>query len=673
MSTPAIVRHSLAALLLIGAGAAQAQVPCGTWNPVALPAAPGNGLASVSASSATDMWAVWKAVYHWDGASWTIVPAPGIGHPDPLGYADTTLSDVVAISPGDAWIVGNRAFLGSPQMLAEHWNGSSWTVVPSPTITGGSGFNAVAAINANDVWAVGYRAGGLPEFQAVTVTLTAHWNGSTWTAVPSPNISNRTHALLSVAAIATNDVWAVGYYRNMGELYQTLILHWNGSSWSITPSPNFPGAENQLFGVSGTSANDVWAVGGAWDGVVNTQIFLHWDGSAWSQVTGPGGPTACVGCSGDVLAMGPNDVWAVGNTIGHWDGTQWTLSPNPEVPGATSGITMRALAKIGACDAWTVGSAFDANFADNALSIHLTAGGGTVNQPPVAVASASPASGPGPLEVHFSSAGSVDPDGSIVAYRWNFGDSTYPPNQTEANPVHTYVQSGPLTYNVSFQVEDNQGAITESSVQVVITPPVHVQEQNVVQAGTAGAWYGQDVIAIADQNLLPVADATVTVHHTGPTGGILTGTTGLDGRVTLVTPSTLDTTLAWCFTVTKVEKDGFVYAPTSNVVTAQCEGAGVVSVEGWGGQLTLRISPNPSRGESVIGLTLPTAQTVRLTIHDLSGRLVREIFTAPLPAGEHAFRWDGLDAAGGTVRTGVYFVTARATDRTITTRALRIQ
>ena len=659
--------------LLTWASTAHTQSPCGAWNPVSMPSAAGNGLASVSASSATDMWAVWKGVYHWNGTSWSLVPAPGLGNPDPLGYADTTLVAVAAVAPGSAWIVGYTSFLGTPQTLVEHWDGLKWSVVPSPVVTGGSQFDAVTALNANDAWAVGSRAGGLPEFLASRVTLTAHWDGSGWTALPSPNISNRSHELLDVAAIASDDVWAVGSYRNIGEDYQSLILHWNGSSWSITPSPNYPG-QNLLYGVSGTSANDVWAVGEAWDGVTAKQIFLHWNGSSWSQVTGQGGPTACVGCTGDVLAMGPDDVWAVGGTIGHWNGIQWTLAPNPEVSRA-SGITLRSLARIGECDAWSVGGSFDTNGLESALSVHLTAGGGTTNQPPIAVASADPSSGAGPLEVHFSSAGSVDLDGSIVSYHWNFGDSSSPPNQDDPNPVHTFLQTGPLTYDVALQVRDNQGAITETSVQVRITPPLHVESQDVVQvqaAGTSG-WLGRDVISIADRDLIPVAGATVTVQHSGPTSGIVSGTTGADGRVTLETPPTLVTAVPWCFTVINVSKSGCIYLPASNVVTEQCESS-ALSVGGVGPRvLALRVGPNPSRGESAIELALPKMQRVRMTILDLSGRQVCEVVSAPLTAGEHVFGWDGRDAAGRVVGAGVYFVTVTAGDQRISARALRMR
>jgi hypothetical protein len=217
---PRIKGHQFAALaLLTWASAAQAQSQCGSWDVVAMPEPAGRGLESVSASSATDVWAAGKGVYHWDGLTWSLVPAPGLGNPDPLGYADTVFAAVTAVAPSNAWIVGYTSFLGTPQTLVEHWDGSKWSVIPSPVITGGSGLNAVTALNANDAWAVGSRAGGLPEFQAIRVTLTVHWDGSSWTAVPSPNISNRSHELNDVVAIASNDVWAVGYYRNTGELY----------------------------------------------------------------------------------------------------------------------------------------------------------------------------------------------------------------------------------------------------------------------------------------------------------------------------------------------------------------------------------------------------------------------------------------------------------------------
>src|SRR5262249_3479530 len=122
--------------------------------------------------------------------------------------------------------------------------------------TEGSRLWAVAARAATDVWAVGdYYTGSW--FQ----TLTEHWDGSTWSIVPSPSQATGDYSLGGVTALAANDVWAAGYDNiNLGT-DQTLTEHWNGSSWSIVPSPNQGTLTNSLEGVAAVSANDVWTAG----------------------------------------------------------------------------------------------------------------------------------------------------------------------------------------------------------------------------------------------------------------------------------------------------------------------------------------------------------------------------------------------------------------------------
>jgi len=70
------------------------------------------------------------------------------------------------------------------------------------------------------------------------------------------------------------------------------------------------------------------------------------------------------------------------------------------------------------------------------------------------------------LTCSFNSAGSSDPDGSIVGYSWSFGDGT---TSTEANPSHTYSAGG--TYSVTLQVRDDDNAVGEETRQVTVTPP----------------------------------------------------------------------------------------------------------------------------------------------------------------------------------------------------------
>ena len=76
------------------------------------------------------------------------------------------------------------------------------------------------------------------------------------------------------------------------------------------------------------------------------------------------------------------------------------------------------------------------------------------NRSPQAVASADVLSGQPPLTVHFSSAGSADPDGDAVSYNWNFGDGTA--NSSAANPTHQYTAPG--SYTATLTVSDGQAS-----------------------------------------------------------------------------------------------------------------------------------------------------------------------------------------------------------------------
>ena len=148
-----------------------------------------------------------------------------------------------------------------------------WNVIPSPQP---SFFPLLYAVtgSGNDVWAVGEYGDG-----SRAITLTMHWNGGAWSIVPSPNVGALSNFLFGVSG-SGNDVWAAGYYYTFEqgfEVSRALILHWDGSAWSVVPSPNPGFWGNNLYAVVGSS-NDVWAVGYYSNGFGRT-LTLHWDGS----------------------------------------------------------------------------------------------------------------------------------------------------------------------------------------------------------------------------------------------------------------------------------------------------------------------------------------------------------------------------------------------------------
>ncbi|HEY6410371.1 MAG TPA: hypothetical protein VIY29_23210, partial [Ktedonobacteraceae bacterium] len=243
-------------------------------------------------------------------ASWKVVPTPN------PSTSSSALRGVSAISSNNAWAAGYSydSSSSSYKTLIEHWNGTQWHVVPSPNpSTTNNDFNAVVAISANNAWAVGYynsATGGQ--------TLIEHWNGTQWSVVASPNPSTRSNSLGSIAALSDKDVWAIGTYANSAGQFQTLTEHWNGTTWSVVPSPS-PGAlNNMLSGVTVVSATDAWVVGSYFinpdPDTSHTQTLIeHWNGTKWSVVSSPN-PTLRTNVLHDVVAVSANDVWAVGNT-----------------------------------------------------------------------------------------------------------------------------------------------------------------------------------------------------------------------------------------------------------------------------------------------------------------------------------------------------------------------
>ncbi len=100
-------------------------------------------------------------------------------------------------------------------------------------------------------------------------SLIEHWNGSSWTVAPSPDPGSTANVLSGVRAVSSTSIWAVGYYSD-GNGDKTLILHWNGRTWTRVASPNPGGASNKLWAVAAASASNAWVVGSFSD---NTQAL----------------------------------------------------------------------------------------------------------------------------------------------------------------------------------------------------------------------------------------------------------------------------------------------------------------------------------------------------------------------------------------------------------------
>jgi hypothetical protein len=219
------------------------------------------------------------------------------------------LFGAAALSPSDVWVVGDQEGADNRfETLAEHWNGSRWTVVPTPD-PGSSGDHlyAVTAIAPDDVWAVGQQLGS----QAPDQALIEHWNGAIWSVVPSPSQTTGSTMLDGVAA-ANGQAWAVGEHDSAAGGGRPLVEHYQGGTWRVVPLP--AAAEQKwtdLYGVT-VSGNTVWA-----DGTYlnlhtqnNEALILRGVGNTWSVDHGPQPGTGSNILGGITSVAG--QLWAAG-------------------------------------------------------------------------------------------------------------------------------------------------------------------------------------------------------------------------------------------------------------------------------------------------------------------------------------------------------------------------
>jgi hypothetical protein len=236
---------------------------------------------------------------------------------------------------------------------------ATWNLVSSPNVGRGNEFRAIAAVASNDVWAVGMQnSSGAPQ------TLTQHWDGALWSVVPSPNIGGLENALYGVAARARDDVWAVGRYIDPGNgtTRKTLAMHWDGRAWSITPTENGGFGNSYLQAIRMFASNDVWAVGFYGMESSSQPLTMHWDGGHWSLVANPTLDNSAGSRVFAVDGTSTTDLWAVGHHfVGgvavpftmHWDGSRWSVVSSPTVSGVPT--VLRGVKAIAPNNALAVG------------------------------------------------------------------------------------------------------------------------------------------------------------------------------------------------------------------------------------------------------------------------------------------------------------------------------
>jgi len=352
-----------AASVLIGSSASAAT----GWTVESIPQT-GNNILLLGASARTsnDAWAVGEQFagagqappppvsYHWNGNTWSLVATPTLS-------VSSALFAVSASTATDAWAVG-FSILGrhSHGTLIEHWNGSAWSVNSSLVVTGSAAqLNGVVDLSPANAWAVGKGSGG---------SLLAHWNGSAWSSVTIPDPDFSPGADESISASSATDIWVVGTTVNTTTgTTSAEALHFNGTAWAVVPMQQ-PGTNTPTIGaVTAISATNAWAVGediGATSAIGGSTLIEHYNGTSWSIVPSPT-RGADPGLTG-VAARGSGDVYAVGNNLPsinggvvqglilRWNGSTWSQDNDP-TDGSYSPL-FAAAAVPGAANEWAAGT-----------------------------------------------------------------------------------------------------------------------------------------------------------------------------------------------------------------------------------------------------------------------------------------------------------------------------
>ncbi|MBK6939063.1 MAG: hypothetical protein IPH13_02500 [Planctomycetes bacterium] len=339
---------------------------CGSWAGVPAPDPAGSThtvMRNVDVLDETDAWAVGEAydvlpgqttpvAMHWDGTTWTLVPTP-IPSPGPAS-ANCGLDAVKMIASNDVWAGGwqykqDAAGYVGPHLFVIHWDGSQWTEVPTPMpatlgTQGGSG-EFIHGIDASGPNDVWFVGEWMEALQNKRPALAMHWDGSNFTMFDTPLMHAKGDSLEAVAVIAHDDVWAVGGGKTSASGPNAYIVHWDGSSWTLQMTVT-PGILSRLRDVKAIASNDIWACGETFVNNTYRTWFIHYDGSSWTEFMSPTGGAG-------LYAVASNDVYSVGGSVAHWDGTQWSTIVSAF--GDALGVSMADVAGDGACGIMAVG------------------------------------------------------------------------------------------------------------------------------------------------------------------------------------------------------------------------------------------------------------------------------------------------------------------------------
>ena len=302
------------------------------------------------------------------GTAWSIERTPSVVE------ANGGLAADACPGPDQCVAVGSSATSAGTSALAESWNGTTWSIQHVPMPAGGthSALDAVSCSSAGACTAVGFYTNNLGN----QVTLAERWNGSAWSVQPTPDPPTATRSLLTgVSCSSATSCVAVGGYEAGPNVKNRLVYSWNGTRWALVEAGSPPGAVfSFLAGVSCTAPTACVAVGNelsaSSDDILTLAQALN--GSTWTVLTTPNPAGAIVSRLYGVSCSSPTACTAVGASIqgAHrsgaprgragpgrgttavsgaplaatlaeaWNGSTWSIQATPNPVGTAEGLDL---------------------------------------------------------------------------------------------------------------------------------------------------------------------------------------------------------------------------------------------------------------------------------------------------------------------------------------------
>jgi hypothetical protein len=261
-------------------------------------------------------------VERWDGTSWQLMPTPSLGLG---GLVGGSLSGISCPWPNVCFAVGG-SFRGP---LIELWNGTSWSIQASPPVAGG-GLEDVSCSGLLACTAVG---SALPDPNTFA-TLAERWDGSGWHLQSTPNpTGSSVSTLYGVSCPLKRTCTAVGQSKTPADVTSPLVERWFGrvDAWGLQAAPQPEGAESVGLGdVSCPHGSRVCVVVGSStpsQGQSSVMAARRIGLGSWSifpLITLPGSSLSTVDCPVIRFCQATGN-WGSGQIAERFDGTSWQV------------------------------------------------------------------------------------------------------------------------------------------------------------------------------------------------------------------------------------------------------------------------------------------------------------------------------------------------------------